>query len=553
MPNVQTIGNQAFYECNSLSSAYFYVDAPTSFGSGVFENCASAFTIYYAKGTSGWTTPTWNGYPTQEFTPTGYYYVTFIDGLTGEQIAQRAVKYGSDAIAPEHPVHEGYTFTGWDKSYTNVTSDLTVTAQYEAAEAYMNLQYEVKNNEVIIIGYTSEPQGDLLIPEQLLGHMVTAIEDSAFYGCENITSIEMPSVKKIGEYAFCGCSGLKSVSMPSVENIGASAFDTCMLLSNVEIPKVQTIAERSFYNCINLESIILQNANAIGEAAFDSCTALVSIKIQKVKSIGGKAFMHCTALKSVELPNAVRIGESAFNGCTGLERIEMPNVKEIAAEAFRYCNSLESVNLPNLEKLGEYAFAACGCLRKAELTNVKTVDDRAFENCYSLEKIDILNVQTVGRGAFYNCTGIKTVVMAQVQSIHDKAFNSCLSMESAYFYADAPAKFGEEVFDGCADTFTIYCAKDTQGWTTPMWNGYPIKIFDPTSGEIIDGEFFTGDVNGDSKVNTADAVYLLKNAAGMLTLTSEQMQVADLNHDGKINTADAVMILRYVAGIITLD
>ena len=67
MPRVQTIGDYAFQWCTSLESAYFYSDAPISFGTKVFYKCASNFTIYYAKGTSGWTTPTWNGYPTQEF------------------------------------------------------------------------------------------------------------------------------------------------------------------------------------------------------------------------------------------------------------------------------------------------------------------------------------------------------------------------------------------------------------------------------------------------------------------------------------------------------
>lgn len=40
------------------------------------------------------------------------------------------VKHGQDAAAPTVPVHEGYTFIGWDKAFTNVTSDLTITAQY---------------------------------------------------------------------------------------------------------------------------------------------------------------------------------------------------------------------------------------------------------------------------------------------------------------------------------------------------------------------------------------------------------------------------------------
>ena len=62
------------------------------------------------------------------------YTVTFVDGLTGETIATDAVEEGNAATAPVAPAHEGYTFKGWDKDFSNVTSDLTVTAQYEKNE-----------------------------------------------------------------------------------------------------------------------------------------------------------------------------------------------------------------------------------------------------------------------------------------------------------------------------------------------------------------------------------------------------------------------------------
>ena len=60
-----------------------------------------------------------------------------------------------------------------------------------------------------------------------------------------------------------------------------------------------------------------------------------------------------------------------------------------------------------------------------------------------------------------------------------------------------------------------------------------------------------GDLNGDGKVNTADAVVVLKSSAGMITLDEKQNLAGDTNHDGKVNTADAVLILKYAAGMIT--
>lgn len=57
--------------------------------------------------------------------------VTFVDGITGETLDTQTVAYGKDAAAPQAPQHEGYTFSGWDAAFTNVRSNLTVTAQYD--------------------------------------------------------------------------------------------------------------------------------------------------------------------------------------------------------------------------------------------------------------------------------------------------------------------------------------------------------------------------------------------------------------------------------------
>ena len=41
------------------------------------------------------------------------------------------VPHGSNAIAPDAPQREGYTFIGWDKEYNNITENLVITAQYQ--------------------------------------------------------------------------------------------------------------------------------------------------------------------------------------------------------------------------------------------------------------------------------------------------------------------------------------------------------------------------------------------------------------------------------------
>ncbi|MBO4849068.1 MAG: InlB B-repeat-containing protein, partial [Clostridia bacterium] len=57
------------------------------------------------------------------------YTVTFVD-WDGTVLKTQTVDYGAAATAPADPARVGYTFTGWDVDFSNVTSNLTVTAQY---------------------------------------------------------------------------------------------------------------------------------------------------------------------------------------------------------------------------------------------------------------------------------------------------------------------------------------------------------------------------------------------------------------------------------------
>ncbi len=53
---------------------------------------------------------------------------------TGGGELVQVVIYGGDAVAPIFDVEAGWTFTGWDTPFTNVTSDRTVSAQYSQIE-----------------------------------------------------------------------------------------------------------------------------------------------------------------------------------------------------------------------------------------------------------------------------------------------------------------------------------------------------------------------------------------------------------------------------------
>lgn len=66
---------------------------------------------------------------------------------------------------------------------------------------------------------------------------VTEIGDYAFYYCENLRSISLPtSLTRIGAFAFTGCNGIDSIDIPaSVRSIEHSAFCYCRNIQSLNI------------------------------------------------------------------------------------------------------------------------------------------------------------------------------------------------------------------------------------------------------------------------------------------------------------------------------
>ncbi len=147
---------------------------------------------------------------------------------------------------------------------------------------YENLRYMYLDDGTLeVIGYETEPTGELVIPSTVYGATVTSIGEDAFNGCLFITNVTIPDgVTSIGEAAFRNCLKLTNVTIPnSVTNIGAYAFGVCRSLSNIRIPYgVKSIGNFTFYTCDSLTSITIpKSVTTIGNCAFDSCDSLTDV------------------------------------------------------------------------------------------------------------------------------------------------------------------------------------------------------------------------------------------------------------------------------------
>ena len=104
------------------------------------ESC----TLYIRSTTSGYISGSIKGaylYIIDDLPEITTYTVTFKD-WDGTTLKTQNVEDGASATAPDDPTRDGHVFTGWDVDFSNVTSDLIVTAQYEKIE-------EPDNNELV--------------------------------------------------------------------------------------------------------------------------------------------------------------------------------------------------------------------------------------------------------------------------------------------------------------------------------------------------------------------------------------------------------------------
>ena len=222
-------------------------------------------------------------------------------------------------MGPAHRIYEGENRmrTFFIKAALFAAALTMTTARIDAQTKTTpeGLQYAINGQSVTITKYTGSA-ATLVIPSRIEGLAVTSLENEAFYGCESLTIVTIPSsVTSIGEQAFFGCRGLTSVTIPSsVIRIGKQAFSYCTGLRSVTIPSsVTIIGELTFMNCTNLTSVTIPNSvTTIEDGAFGGCTGLRSVTIpSSVIRIGKQAFSY-TGLTSVTLSRRTQVENGAF-------------------------------------------------------------------------------------------------------------------------------------------------------------------------------------------------------------------------------------------------
>ena len=116
---------------------------------------------------------------------------------------------------------------------------------------------------------------------------LTGLDDDAFNGCQQLTSVQLPKkLKSIGARAFKDCVKLTAPTLPDgLTSIGEEAFSGCTVMQAITLPSgLATLPARVFAGCKNLKGITLPpRITLIGDEAFASCESMTEFNVMTLQ------------------------------------------------------------------------------------------------------------------------------------------------------------------------------------------------------------------------------------------------------------------------------
>ncbi|MDE7164697.1 MAG: leucine-rich repeat protein [Clostridiales bacterium] len=283
-----------------------------------------------------------------------------------------------ESIGTNYTSGTGWTsssFIGTSLTSISIPSTVTVIAAYafDGVSTLKSVTFEKDSdgNSSLTTIYGSAFRNSGLTGELKIPASVTVIEDSAFYGCDGISSITFEcdaqgasSLSSISKGAFYG-TAITTVTIPaSVKLIGAintssalGTFEACTQLATVNFAydaqgksALESIGSNVFKNS-GLTQIVIPETVTRVDAAFAGCASLRKVTLPKdIYYFGTGMFANLTSLEEVVIPEGVTsLAANSFEGCTGIKKLVLPStITGVKSLAFKDWTNTQTICLTGI-------------------------------------------------------------------------------------------------------------------------------------------------------------------------------------------------------------
>ena len=124
---------------------------------------------------------------------------------------------------------------------------------------------------------------------------VTSIGYGTFYNDTKLTGVDFPNVTTIQNYAFSGTSNMTTMNFPKLKTANGSAFNGTGV-ENIYLPELTTMATYTFANTSKVKTVNLPKLGIVQSNGFKSNTGVTSVDLGACTSIYATGFDSCSSL-----------------------------------------------------------------------------------------------------------------------------------------------------------------------------------------------------------------------------------------------------------------
>jgi len=538
--------------------------------------------------------------------PKPNYTVTFCDD-TGNVISEATVEEGGTAEAPAIADKTGYIFTGWSKSTSNVTCNLTVLAQYRPV-SYTIAYVDYLNQTCVLKRAVG---GDALaVPETPSHDGYTFKEWKCVSGGNTTSETEEMTNQTVGQdMVVQAIWEPDTFTVEFVDSTGKVCSTQTVKYGEAAVPPTTVSvgvgmifrgwedssewwcvhSNMTVYPIVSYESTTPEPASNMGTYASGGYDVL------ELSSIRG-ATIYYTLDGTDPNPENVTANAAATLQNSGASTTKSRTSTE-GTVTYKYDGSIELTKSEHIR-----AIAVASGKNDSDIIDVNyTYEENRSDDTYEdYAKLGTYNVKAEPGGT----------VTLQFLLNDSTALSGCLfsikadpTIFGVYLDPDT-GDFGLKAGELCENKGTLMMSdySDAHGWQV-IWYGtentngigtlftlklqvsdeaiagtYPITVsysrpdmvtakdlsggedFSPTAQQNTDtnvsvgvmtgaGTSVLGDVNGDGVITMIDVVRMARYLIDDITFTDDQLKAADVTADGKVTAADVIRLSRYLIGL----